>query len=195
MYLVVNHVVSVLVINLSVSLGGIYRLLGVIFSVVIFAINVIVIIFCYLSFYFRKTMIENQNDALLRREKRSANTVAGILLIFLLTYFPAFLFPTVLFAKGFKNFLPFRPFIFFHLNGALNPLLNFGRSTKMRKAIKDLFKCLPKVHPDSCVKNTSNNSSKNHNHSHTTGITVMTPKSTNNTDSAIASADDVWEQR
>ena len=192
-----TSVISVLVINLSVSLGGIYRLLGVIFSVFIFAIYVIVVMFCYLSIYFRKTMIENQNDALLRKEKRLANTVAGILLIFLLTYFPAFLFPTVLFAKGFKNFLPFRPFymIFFQLNGVLNPLLNFGRSTKMRKAIKDLFKCLPKVQPDSCVKNTSNNSSKNHNHFHTTGITVMTPKSTNNTDSAIASADDVWEQR
>ena len=65
-----TSVVSVLVINLSVSLGGIYRLLGVIFSVVIFAIYVIVIMFCYLSIYFRKTMIENQNDALLRRDKK-----------------------------------------------------------------------------------------------------------------------------
>ena len=146
--------------------------MGVIFSVVTFAIYVIVIMFCYLSICFRQTMIEIQNDALLKREKRLANIVAGILLIFVLTYFPAFLFPTVLLAKGFKNFLPFRPFfmILFQLNGALNPLLNFFRSAKMCKAIKNLFKCLPKVQPDSYVTNTSNNSSKTLYHSHTAGI-------------------------
>lgn len=66
--------------------------------------------FCHLSIYFRQTMIEIQNDVLLKREKRLANIVAGILLIFVLTYFPAFLFPTVWLAKGFKNFLPFRSF-------------------------------------------------------------------------------------
>ena len=43
--------------------------MGVIFSVVTFAIYVIVIMFCYLSICFRQTMIEIQNDALLKGKR------------------------------------------------------------------------------------------------------------------------------
>ena len=66
------------------------------------------------AFFFRKTVeVGNPNDALLKREKRLTNTVAGILLILVLTYFPALLVPFVLSAKGiYKNSLRFRPLEF-----------------------------------------------------------------------------------
>ena len=158
-----TSVITVFAIHFSPSLGGVYRSIGAILSVVLFVVYAIVIIFCYLSIYFRKTVeVGNPNDSLLKREKRLANTVAWILLNFVLTYFPSFLFPAVLFIKGFKNFLPFRPYylIFFQLNGVLNPLLNFGRSKEIRKAVRDLFKCLPQVQPGSYVNNNNNNGAR-----------------------------------
>ena len=84
----------------------------------------------------------NLNDAFLKREKRLAKTVAWILLILVLTYFPGLLFGGVLVANG-VNSLPFRPYyiIFVQLNGALNPLLNFSLIRMMRKAIRDLLRC------------------------------------------------------
>ena len=116
---------------------------------------VIVIAFCYLSIYCRKNIqVGNLNEALLKREKRLANTVAWILLILVLTYFPGLLFGGVLVAKGVNN-LPFRPFyvIFIQLNGVLNPLLNFSRIRKMRKAIRDLFRSHQQLQSSSLTNN------------------------------------------
>ena len=158
-----TSVITVVAIYFSLILGTVYRPIGVILIVVHFAVYAIVIIFCYLSIYFRKTVeIGNPNDSLLKREKRLANTVAWILLNFVLTYFPSFLFPTVLVIKGFKNFLDFRPYylIFYQLNGVLNPLLNFSRSKKIHKAVRDLFKCLPQVQPGSYVNNNNHNGAR-----------------------------------
>ena len=121
--------------------------------------------FCYPHIYFRKTVeVGNPNDALLKREKRLTNTVAGILLILVLTYFPALLVPFVLSAKGlYKNSVPFRPFyaVFIQLNGVLNPLLNLDRSRNMRKAVRDLFKCSSQEQPSSAVNNNNNNNNNN----------------------------------
>ena len=160
-------VVTAVVVYFSKTLGGVYQSLAQVLTLVFFAFCVIFIIFCYLSIHTRKPIeVGNPNDSLFKKEKRLTNTVAWVLLILLLTYFPALLFPILLFAKGFKNFLPFRPYyiIFIQLNGALNPLLNFGRSKKMRKAIRDLFKCIPQVQPSSFVKNNNeNNNNANNN--------------------------------
>ena len=74
----------------------------------------------------------NRNHSFLKREKiRLANTVAWILLILVLTYFPGLLFGGVLVAKGINN-LAFWPYyvIFMQLNGVLNPLLNVSRIKK-----------------------------------------------------------------
>ena len=145
--------------------------------------------FCYPHIYFRKTVeVGNPNDALLKREKRLTNTVAGILLILVLTYFPAFLVPFVLSAKGlYKNSLSFRPFyaVFIQFNGVLNPLLSFGRSRNMRKAVRDLFKCSSQVQPSSAVNNNNNNNNNNYNKnhhrlSHTTATTAITAQKSNN---------------
>ncbi|CAH3123571.1 unnamed protein product [Porites lobata] len=146
-----NSVLIAVVLYFSKNFEGVGKSLAQTLIPVPFALYVIVIIyfiiimFHYLRIYFRKTVeVGNPNDALLKREKRLTNTVAGILLILVLTYFPALLVPFVLSAKGlYKNSLPFRPFyvVFIQLNGVLNPLLNLGRSRNMRKAIRDLFKC------------------------------------------------------
>ena len=158
-------VVSAVTIFLSGTFGSVYKLLAQTLMLALFAIYVIIIMFCYLRIYFRKTVeVGNPNDALLKREKRLANTVAGILLILVLTYFPALLVPFVLSAKGlYKNSLPFRPFfaVFIQSNGVLNPLLNLGRSRKMRKAIRDLFKCSSQDQPSSAVNNNINNNNNN----------------------------------
>ena len=161
-------VVSAVAIFLSGTFGGVYKPLAQTLTLVLFAIYVIIIMFCYLRIYFRKTVeVGNPNDARLKREKRLTNTVAGILLILVLTYFPALLVPFVLSAKGlYKNSLPFKPFyaVFIQLNGVLNPLLNLGRSRNMRKAIRDLFKCSSQVQPSSAVNNNNNNSNNNYNY-------------------------------
>ena len=132
---------------LSILLGGVYAPVALAFVLLFFPFYVIVIAFCYLSIYCRKNIqVGNLNDAFLKREKRLANTVAWILLILVLTYFPGLLFGSVLDAKG-VNSLSFRPYyiIFVQLNGALNPLLNFSRIRMMRKAIRDLLRCHPQL--------------------------------------------------
>ena len=67
-------------------------------------------------------------------KKRLGNTVAWILLILVLTYFPGLLFGGVFVAKGVNN-LPFWPYyvFFMQLNGVLNPLLNVSRIKKKKK--------------------------------------------------------------
>ena len=182
-------VVSAVAIFLSETFGGVYKLLAQTLMLVLFAIYVIIIMFCYLRIYFRKTVeVGNPNDTLLKREKRLTNTVAGILLILVLTYFPALLVPFVLSAKGlYKNSLSFRPFyaVFIQFNGVLNPLLSFGRSRNMRKAVRDLFKCSSQVQPSSAVNNNNNNNNNNYNKnhhrlSHTTATTAITAQKSNN---------------
>ena len=158
-------VVSAVAIFLSGTFAGVYKRLAHTLMLALFASYFIIIMFHYLRIYFRKTVeVGNPNDALLKREKRLTNTVAGILLILVLTYFPALLVPFVLSAKGlYKNSLPFRPFyvVFIQLNGVLNPLLNLGRSRNMRKAIRDLFKCSSQEQPSSAVNNYNNNNNNN----------------------------------
>ena len=140
---------------LTIRLGGVYAPVALAFVILFFPCYVIVITFCYLSIYCRKNIqVGNLNEALLKREKRLANTVAWILLILVLTYFPGLLFGGVLVAKGINN-LPFRPYYitFVQLNGALNPLLNFSRIKMMRKAIRDLFRCHPQLQSSSLANN------------------------------------------
>ena len=162
--------VGAVAIFLSGTFGGVYKLLGQTLMLALFAIYVIIVMFGYLRIYFRKTVeVGNPNDALLKREKRLANTVAGILLILVLTYFPALLAPFVLSTKGLHgNSLRFRPFyaVFIQLSGVLNPLLNLGRSRNMRKAIRDLFKCSSQEQPSSAVNNNNNNNNYNYNKNH-----------------------------
>ena len=139
----------------SKRLSRVYTPMAAVFLLVLFPFYLSVITFCYLSIYCRKNIqVGNLNEALLKREKRLANTVAWILLILVLTYFPGLLFGGVLVAKGVNN-LPFRPFyvIFIQLNGVLNPLLNFSRIRKMRKAIRDLFRSHQQLQSSSLANN------------------------------------------
>lgn len=154
-----QSVVNEVAIFLSGTFGGVYKLLTQTLILALFDIYVLIIMFCYLRIYFRKTVeVGNPNDSLFKREKQLTNPVAGILLILVLTYFPF-----VLSAKGlYKNSLPLKPYytFFIQLNGVLNPLLNFGRSRNMRKAIRDLLKCPFQVRPSSAVNNNNNNKNK-----------------------------------
>ena len=89
-------------------------------------------LFIYLS---SRSVIQtgNRNDAFLKREKRLANTVAWILLILVLTYFPGLLFGGACFGCKRGNYnLSFRPYyvIFMQLDGVLNPLFNVSRIKK-----------------------------------------------------------------
>ena len=141
-------VVSAVAIFLSETFGGVYKLLAQTLMLVLFAIYGIIIMFCYLRIYFRKTVeVGNPNDALLKREKRLTNTVAGILLILVLTYFPALLVPFVLSTKGlYKNSLHFRSLyvVFIQLNGVLNTLLNSVVLEICEKLLETCLNALPK---------------------------------------------------
>lgn len=82
--------------------------------------------------------------AIIKREKKLANTVGLILLVLLLTFLPAISFPSILLILGFAdqiaNLAAWTPFLGFviSLNGLLNPLLNCGRNEDVRKAVRAL---------------------------------------------------------
>ena len=153
------------VVYLSFKWKGPVLLLAKISSLLFYAICVCVIIFCYLSIYFRKTtpLAGYQIRAAVEREKQITNTVAWILVILLLTFLPALLLPMVMFTKGISDLQPFRPFyrFFFQLNGLLNPLLNFGRCKEMRKALIALFKRSAQVQPSSYNRTGNNDTNSN----------------------------------
>ena len=81
----------------------------------------------------------------LKREKKIANTVGLILLVFCLSLLPAVIAPIVMFHFGFtpNDTIPLRPiyFIFSTLNGLLNSLVNYGRNENVRRAVRSLIKC------------------------------------------------------
>ena len=87
------------------------------------------------QFLLQKKYSNGQSKRLIfeKGKKRLGNTVAWILLILVLTYFPGLLFGGVLVAKGINN-LAFWPYyvIFMQLNGVLNPLLNVSRIKKKK---------------------------------------------------------------
>ena len=99
----------------------VYTPMAAVFLLVLFPFYLSVITFCYLSIYCRKNIqVGNLNEALLKREKRLANTVAWILLILVLTYFPGLLFGGVLVAKGVIIIFPFGLITSFLCNCLLN---------------------------------------------------------------------------
>ena len=85
--------------------------------------------------------------AIIKREKKLANTVGLILIVLLLTFLPAICFPPILLISGFAelaaNLAGWRPFIGFmiSLNGLFNPLLNYGRNEDVRKPVRALIGC------------------------------------------------------
>ena len=80
----------------------------------------------------------------LRREQKLAKTVGLILLVLFFTFIPALVSPLIFAALGFFElaFDPCKPFlfIFITLNGLLNPLLNFGRNSGVRRGVGQLIR-------------------------------------------------------
>ena len=133
------------VVYLSLKLeGGGYRVVGQIIGTMFTFISFITIIVCYLAICIKKPPVYNINQlrAIVERERRATKTAGYILLVLLLTFLPATLFPMILYIKGVRHFLPFKPFyrFLFTLNGFINPLLNFGRNRDMRRALRAVFK-------------------------------------------------------
>ena len=108
-----------------------------------------VIIFSHLGIYFKKPPVVGirEMQAVMRREKKSAATIRLILLVLLLTFLPALLWPIVLGLNGNEDVGPYRPFMLFLfiVDTVANPLLNFGRNKDMRKAIRGLLRCFQHV--------------------------------------------------
>ena len=81
----------------------------------------------------------------LKREKKIANTVVLILIVFGITLFPVINVPLALHHFGIttRDTTPLRPFyyIFVTLNGLLNPILNYGRNKDVRRAVRSLIRC------------------------------------------------------
>ena len=128
--------------------GG-YKQLAHTIPLVYYCVCFIIIVFSHLGIYFKKPPAVGIGDirAVINREKKSAATIRLILLVLLLTFLPALLWPIVLGLKGIDNVGPYRPFIsfLFTLDTLVNPLLNFGRSKEMRRAVKGLFRCYQHV--------------------------------------------------
>ena len=136
---------------LSVMFKGQFPPLGQIMSLLFYLVCFFVIVFSYLGLFCKRTPTEEvlHIRAILEREKRKANTVALILLVLLVTLLPGLLISLVLYANGVEDVNSLRPFYSFLLllNGLVNPLLNFGRSKEMRRALRNLLKCPQQVQP------------------------------------------------
>ena len=81
----------------------------------------------------------------LKREKKIANTVGLILVVFCLFFLPAVIAPIILFHFGVapNEIVHLRPlyYIFSTLNGFLNSLVNYGRNENVRRAVSSLIRC------------------------------------------------------
>ena len=153
----VSWVFSALVVfmmYLSRKFQGTIPPVGQVASLLFYIICFFVICFSYLGLFCKKSEAEEilHVRAILKREKRMANTVGIILLALLVTFLPGLLFPLVLNVKG-VIFHPFRPFygFFLQLNGLLNPLLNFSRSKEMRRSLAKLLKRSRQLEPSTAA--------------------------------------------
>ena len=83
-------------------------------------------------------------QAKLRREQKLAKTVGLILLVLCFSFLPALISPLIFATLGFSQleFDSFKPFVyvFVTLNGLLNPLLNYGRHSHVRRAVRQLIR-------------------------------------------------------
>ena len=134
--------------NDSSSLGSIYLFLATVFCLC----YTLTIIGCYIG-----VLIGNCRHGLsmgqyggpmqtvLRREKKIANTVGLILVVFCLSFLPAVVAPIISFHFGVapNEIVPLRPFyyIFTTFNGLLNSLVNYGRNENVRRAVRNLIRC------------------------------------------------------
>ena len=152
---------------LSVKTKDRFPPIGKIMSLLFYFLCAFLIIIYYLGLFCKKTPPEEALNirAILEREKRTANTVSWILLALVVTFLPGVLTPLVLHANDVPNFIIYTPYYGFllELNGLLNPLLNFGRSKEMRKALRDLFKRSQQVQPTQQQQQQLNNNNNNAN--------------------------------
>ena len=136
---------------------------GLIFSFVFYFVCFFVIGLSYLGIVLKKNQPRDalQVNGILEREKRLANTVGLILLVMLITFLPGLLSPLALHLVGLRYVRAFEPFYTFLLllNGFLNPLVNFGRSRKMRRGLSELFKWSREAQPSAGSINHSQNAS------------------------------------
>ena len=127
----------------------VYKYLAYAIPLVYYFICSFIIIFSHLGMYFKKPPAVGirEMQAVMKREKKSAATIRLMLLVLLLTFLPALLWPIVLGLKGIENIRPYRPFMFFLfiVDTVTNPLLNFGRNKDMRRAIRGLLSCFQHV--------------------------------------------------
>ena len=134
--------------NNSPLLWSIFLYLGTVFSVC-FALT---IIGCYIGLLILNCSHKLSMDkyggpvrTVLRREKKIANTVGLILLVFCLSVLPGLMTPVVLLHVDFvpSNMIPLKPFyyIFATLNGLLNSLVNYGCNENVRRAVRSLIRC------------------------------------------------------
>ena len=108
-------------------------------------------IFSYIFLFCNKTPPEEVMNIrnVYEREKRLANTVAWILLLLVALFLPGTIVPLVLIAANVPNVPAYARYSVFLLllNGLLNPLVNFGRNKRMRKALTKLLTCSQQVEP------------------------------------------------
>lgn len=135
--------------------GGLYKPLAYTISFLFYCVCSVVIIYSYLCIFCKKPNIVEvqQIQSVRKREKRLATTVGLILLVLLLTFLPALLWPLVLKLKGIDSLQPYSPVfsLLFTVNTLLNPLVSFGRNKDMRKALRVLFGCSQQVQQSSAA--------------------------------------------
>lgn len=122
-----------------------------IFFLLFSVVCVSMIIFSYLGVFCKRKTPGNVVliPAILEREKQMANTVAVILFLFLVTFIPGTLLALVHAFSQNVNVQATFPFsgFFLLLNSLLNPLMNFGRSKEMRRALRNLLRRHQEVQP------------------------------------------------
>ena len=108
-------------------------------------------IFSHIFLFCNKAPLEEVMNirSVYEREKRLANTVTWILLLLVVLFLPGTIVPLVLIAANVPNVPAYARYSVFLLllNGLLNPLVNFGRNKRMRKALRKLMTCSQQVEP------------------------------------------------
>ena len=137
------------IVYLVFEFGGGYKPFVRVITFVYYCICFFIITFSHVGIYFKKPPAVGirEMQSVVKREKKSAATIRLMLLVLLLTFLPALLWPIVLGLNGIENNGPYRPFMFFLfvVDTVANPLLNFGRNRDMRRAIRGLLSCFRRV--------------------------------------------------
>ena len=129
------------------------NLVVVVIIFLFFMLCTFTIMFNYIGFLVASKRYHRQMQRQVRstrteREKNLTRIISMIVLSFLFSFMPALIIPLILIFLGFSPG-PFAAFftVLMTINGLLNPVLNYGKNTRMRRAVRNTLSCHRRTRP------------------------------------------------